>query len=1719
MLSENLNYNAISCSEHHATSVGEYGHVYVWGLNTYWVDPNNSDSESEVNTNHLSYQLGFLDPDIDKITSPVFFQLKHPIYKVKAASVACGKNFTAVVAVEKPTTLDQDEDINENPELFDLETSDFMTKEPPLNSRVNAKDYHNAYLAYIVRLSICEYLKTHDLTFIHLFKSSIMKEKSFLNIMDLIVNCKISEALLKEFINYKKMRLPGQGISLKPLYELVMKCKQSKGILYVFGDKEKIPVINTRLQAVPIKNDTLGYYLIELPLGLVCAKVSCGNNFVVFLTSNGEVYSWGSKISNALGKNRLSSYNQIKLVPELYNNASMIKDIACGSKHCLALSTNGIIYTWGEGKFGQLGNGRLDNSSKPEPINISLQSIIAIKAGHNSSFCITEENDYYTWGDLSNSKFGYSALDISENPIPVSFDFEVYDLAIGLHQIVAISKFGFLFQYSHEEKDFVSLNRKNKYLEGVQFYQVSASSSNFFAISTKGSIYSWNVKGCRDLLGRTGDAKIPGEITDFSQQFCTRNLESESRDKESQEKSSKIVSVHCAFDNTILITNKGEALVCGSDKYNQMGIAFGDIEDSEETSEVNEFVLIPRLSMAFKISLVQVACGAYHILAIEKSGKVLAWGANSHGQLGLKTFSTSESYPEIIKLLGHEVAIQVAAGKNHSMVLISTGEVYAFGSAEHGKLGIGPLKPTVLCNVPKLITSLSNIEFIDCGDSHSLAINKDHNMLLWGYGWKGQLGRGSRDSFYEPMPLFSAVEWKSAACGATHTLGISIDDKVYHWGEIFLLGEEPELLVPTHVQGLKDVSIKKAFASYQHSAVLIEAGTTIYSWGKQEFARILMSKADISKNSITQICKTSMPFGEKIKSLSINQFHGAAVTEAGKVFTWGNASMGRLGDKNFVGKEKNYDGVPLNLSHLLQDISDDKRPEEFVSDLQQMLQYEPDEQNEKNMKEVDVQIIEKLKDCINRFIEIADQDSTQSNFFVKVEHKQLSRLQQEPFSCLYRDVQSIKPEIEERITGYASLVTTYQMHCCYLYRLMSIELQKEKKLKMLDLIYTDLEMDERLIYTGIYLSKMLLKKVLARPDLTFPEFLEDPDSEIYKHLLLKILFSSNSDMEQIREMAEKIIQSLSSVAHDDENAIDPDPLHTPKSATLNTITAYQINRNLVDKRMGKLMQIMGNFAGILQKSQATYNFSEIVRLLVKEFLDQCKEKFQINICSLDVDGINTSKIVHTVLNIVFEPLCKALECPYSNYISVETAVKNPECNFKSLANTVSAFFSGKTLGEINERWLNGINAFNISEANLKLKISIVKKILKEKVELEDLYLKAIFTHSLEPFDKIITVSGQSLITLHSITNKNIGKLRVGNPSYDALSVIMQVVNPLPALKTFAKHESINLSLFTRSLRQDQSIVRCPTCQMLVPRDLAPSNFKPVIKIYDPMPPNSSTAVFSHILATGPKKYKNQSRVEYIQAFSENYCSFLKDFRVNEMVNTLNYNIDTVNSAGFGIPIEAVDEEQKEILMRNREPSLKEIEKQCEIQIKRRKHHCLKQKKISKTLDSLLEVLIKKEQGSCIDQTTQKNVLFNVEYGASNLELEQYSDSVMFSIYMNKIREYTSKKEMSINLFENITEGMKDSLRGFMKRSLNDLTRKGIIKEYMLNPRFSPKNIVISFEIDKDDLVIITTNSPRKLNICGRDEFREEELLFYDKITSDEIANIREAIKQNADSEM
>ncbi|XP_069614194.1 E3 ubiquitin-protein ligase MYCBP2 isoform X15 [Ranitomeya imitator] len=103
--------------------------------------------------------------------------------------------------------------------------------------------------------------------------------------------------------------------------------------------------------------------------------------------------------------------------------------------------------------------------------------------------------------------------------------------------------------------------------------------------------------------------------------------------------------------------------------------------------DASKITTYPPGTMRFDSELraVQVSCGFHHSVVLMENGDVYTFGYGQHGQLGHGDVSC-RGCPTLVQALPGP-STQVAAGSNHSAVLLMDGQVFTFGSFSKGQLG------------------------------------------------------------------------------------------------------------------------------------------------------------------------------------------------------------------------------------------------------------------------------------------------------------------------------------------------------------------------------------------------------------------------------------------------------------------------------------------------------------------------------------------------------------------------------------------------------------------------------------------------------------------------------------------------------------------------------------------------------------------------------------------------------------------------------------------------------------------------------------------------------------------------------------------------------------------------------------------------------------------------------------------------------------------------
>lgn len=188
-----------------------------------------------------------------------------------------------------------------------------------------------------------------------------------------------------------------------------------------------------------------------------------------------------------------------------------------------------------------------------------------------------------------------------------------------------------------------------------------------------------------------------------------------------------------------------------------------------------------------------VAAGGSHSLALDKDGKVYAWGRNQYGQLG-QTTVTAPANPTVVTGLPFSSAVpiglhitQIAAGGSYSLALDSAGNVWAWGINFRGELGVDwvGLSGFTFRAAPALVPNIANITAIAAGLDHVVALKNDGTVWAWGFNGFGQLGDNTRIDRFTPQQVIS-----TALTGVTeirafgnHSFAKAGDGKWYAWGD------------------------------------------------------------------------------------------------------------------------------------------------------------------------------------------------------------------------------------------------------------------------------------------------------------------------------------------------------------------------------------------------------------------------------------------------------------------------------------------------------------------------------------------------------------------------------------------------------------------------------------------------------------------------------------------------------------------------------------------------------------------------------------------------------------------------------------------------------------------------------------------------------------------------------------------------------------------------
>lgn len=146
------------------------------------------------------------------------------------------------------------------------------------------------------------------------------------------------------------------------------------------------------------------------------AIISAAYATSLVLMSNGTVLMWGTSTEGELGQ---GVFNDFSYSPIPVPGISNVVAISAGFQEPEALTSNGIIWMWGYGNLGQLGDDNVVNTDVPGPVLNLSNMIFAGLTGDRDSCGIRVDHTVWTWGRNYNGQLGLGTADILPHPLPV----------------------------------------------------------------------------------------------------------------------------------------------------------------------------------------------------------------------------------------------------------------------------------------------------------------------------------------------------------------------------------------------------------------------------------------------------------------------------------------------------------------------------------------------------------------------------------------------------------------------------------------------------------------------------------------------------------------------------------------------------------------------------------------------------------------------------------------------------------------------------------------------------------------------------------------------------------------------------------------------------------------------------------------------------------------------------------------------------------------------------------------------------------------------------------------------------------------------------------------------------------------------------------------------------------------------------------------------------
>ena len=491
------------------------------------------------------------------------------------------------------------------------------------------------------------------------------------------------------------------------------------------------------------------------PTGVRFTQFSAGSGYSLALGSDGNLYSWGDNSSGQLGTGSTDySPHSTPSKGSMPTDGTKFTQISAGNYHSLAMGTDGNLYSWGDNSLGQLGRALTStstlNDGTPHKVNLpaGVRRFTQVIAGGDNSLAMGTDGNLYSWGDNSKGQLGRSASSTQDGtPRRVA-------MPAGITITQVRIEGGYLGGYAQALGSDGNLYSWGDNSKGqLARTPASATPANrpgmvAFPESPRPTGVNFGGTAGTNLTANTG-----GTWSVTTPQHAGGKTDvTVSWSRNGQQPDARLTYTYIN-PHTVTFDSAG-----GQQTPDHQQITIGKQAARPITDPAKDGFLFDgwflkdangKSDVAYDFS--QPVTADITLVAHWSPANTGGWSINPSKGNAMGGQQATITPPKLSRGIRFN---QVSAGiltNNFSIGVASDGNAYAWGSNQYGQLGQGstsgtPQKTPVKVPLPDGVASGFTYTQVAAGGNHVLAVGSDGIVYAWGINDHGQLGNGSLDA-------------------------------------------------------------------------------------------------------------------------------------------------------------------------------------------------------------------------------------------------------------------------------------------------------------------------------------------------------------------------------------------------------------------------------------------------------------------------------------------------------------------------------------------------------------------------------------------------------------------------------------------------------------------------------------------------------------------------------------------------------------------------------------------------------------------------------------------------------------------------------------------------------------------------------------------------------------------------------------------------------------